>query len=181
MLNIYPPPGFVKISLLFAFAGILFMQTLKAQNPLQLAPQKFATYDTRFVIPQYKQLNMLTFSTIIALDYKPLHGDRGPGNTARGLNTGVGLAYSKAIVNKDCQGMFLGLGYEIFPGRYQKAKIYFEYKSNYFFNLFDIFPKYELIYVWDLTTHQMSKQDRIYFVNLRHKSLNFNFGLQLGG
>lgn len=157
------------------FAGLFSSTCLLAQNPLLLAPQKPVTYDRRFVIPEFKQINMFTVSSIIAIDEKD---SRTEGNLGTGYNYGVGLAYSKAIVNRDYCGIFLGLGYEYYPSQFQKAKVFLEYKSPVFFNLIDIFPKYEFLWGWDLKSNRMEKQNRIYFINLRAKSSNLNFGIQ---
>ncbi len=177
-------------------AGVLQFSSAMAQTPFQLAPQHPAPYDKRFIIPDIKQVNVITLSTLFCVDSKSIYRDKEAGNVDTGLNIGFGLGYAKALINSEYYGLFVGVGYEYFPSKYQSVKCFFEYKSPYFFRhqkikyflkykktflpQFEfIFPKYEYLYGWD-AMHQHWTQQRFYFLNIRSGMLNFNYGVQFG-
>ncbi len=176
-------PLFINLYWL-ATAGLLGVSTAKAQTPFLLAPQHPTQYDRRFIVPEFKQVNLFTVATLICVDAKSRYREKQAGNIDTGISVGLGLNYAKALINNEYCGLFIGIGYEFFPAKYQRVKCFIEYKTPLFFKRYThfpkfefVFPKFEFLYGWD-SMHQNWTHQRYYFINIRSRSANFNYGIQ---
>jgi hypothetical protein len=172
------PKQFQKIMHKFlAVLLLLFVsQALTAQKKITISGKEYSAYDNRWVTPSAKLIDQINLGVIFSVDDDPLFREKAMGNVIdTGYNYGIGLEYVKFLSNENSLGIYAGLGYELFPQKYQKLKMIIGYQGEGFFAFL---PRLEWLAGWDINSDAYENQWRIFMVLLRYQEASFLFGLQ---